>query len=526
MLESSCLKRKGGKSYAAAGRSWRLLFACLLAAALPLWALRPVLARDELPPDNLEAADATVSPEGIVEAYGGILHITSLVEGQEFTARADYMSYDTTTGQASLSGNVTLALVDSELKLECDSLRYDPLISLMQVGGLRAALPLGELMAETKQRDAEPRAELGNHFYVSTPEQVYLSAQQARLDFDPMHREFVLRNIRFSHSSLADPDLYVTAREARFSEDQRLKLKGLALYISGQRILAWPSYSRRYPPEPSWFSLNLPHFSLGSKQGVSWKQGADFDFGVPKARVLLDYSPAYGLKTYGHATIEPLPGTQLGIALGSRSEVDIDRASIDRHDLYNFIFRQRTVFGDGPVRDLQLDVEYGKVVAKTEAVPQQDLPARRIEDKRLKATGVLNFPLVTLGRDLYLTSAANATYARYEGAGEEYKAVGGQAGLIWRHGGFDHFLLYKSQDVDGVAIFPFDKVRAKELDFGTAISLDPRWRSVVQGVYDFDEDSFNLLQVGALRKMKTYELGLYWDFAREDAGIELGLLMN
>jgi hypothetical protein len=45
-------------------------------------------------------------------------------------------------------------------------------------------------------------------------------------------------------------------------------------------------------------------------------------------------------------------------------------------------------------------------------------------------------------------------------------------------------------------------------------------------LYDIDDDEFDLLQVGALKRQRTFEVGLYWDFARENAGIEFGLLLD
>jgi hypothetical protein len=114
----------------------------------------------------------------------------------------------------------------------------------------------------------------------------------------------------------------------------------------------------------------------------------------------------------------------------------------------------------------------------------------------------------------------------YEDANEEYRVAGGRAALVWRQKGFDHIVEYRLNNVQGRAVFPFDTVRERELDFLTSVRLFSSWRHVIRGVYDFDADEFTTLQIGAMKRQKSFEVGMYWDLARDNAGLEFGLLTD
>ena len=72
----------------------------------------------------------------------------------------------------------------------------------------------------------------------------------------------------------------------------------------------------------------------------------------------------------------------------------------------------------------------------------------------------------------------------------------------------------------------FDAVRRQELDFATQFHLHRRWRHVFHGTYDIDREEFDKFEVGALRRQHSYEIGMYWDFVRESAGLEFGLVID
>lgn len=477
-------------------------------------------------PDSLEAASAEMTPDGIVQAMGGTLHVTSLVEGEELLLSADYLEYNTQTGEAALSGNVILTAVSSGLSLKCTQLSYDPLMQRMEAEGLDLGVPLEALLGPQWELERPLEPQLSDHFYAPLPSAVYFRAQSAQLDFDPRQQQFVLSGLRLTHHPNPEPDLYVTVREARFGLDKQLRLKGLGLHVSGYKVLGWPQLSRRIPPEPGFYGFELPHITVNRDVGFAWKQGLNLDFGVARAHTLLDYSTEAGIKSFHYLYVEPAAGMELGVAAGERGETNIDRLNLARRDDYLALFKQDLKFDGGWVERLRLDAEYGKTAVHNEAVPQLDLPERQLKDTRFKADAVLRFPAVQLGPDLYLTSAALGRYVDYADADKHYQALGGEAGLIWRRNGYDNFVLYRAYELDGEAVFLFDQVREQEVDFGGSIRLDHGWRHVLQGVFDVKREDFDTLQVGALKAFKTYELGFYWDFARDNAGLEFGLLVD
>ena len=66
-------------------------------------------------------------------------------------------------------------------------------------------------------------------------------------------------------------------------------------------------------------------------------------------------------------------------------------------------------------------------------------------------------------------------------------------------------------------------MRREQLDFATSVQTLPSWRNVLRGSYDPLEEEFDRLQLGTFKQQKSYEMGVYWDFARESAEFEFGL---
>lgn len=483
-------------------------------------------------PDRLEADDARISADGLIEATHGTLYINSLVEGETLLAQADYISvsYDSEAEEAELtgaelSGNVLLQLSGTDLRLECDGLYYDPLMEQLEVEGLLFNLPVEWFAKEGQLGEQVLRANFGDNIYTPLPDSVRLTAGRARVAYDAAQREFVLDDVKLSHSSRPDPDLYVHADRLRLTAGDQVIIEGFSAHMSGLELFAWPRISRNLRRGDRMVSLDFPIFRFEKDVGFAWKQGVNLDVNEFHADVLLDYAPDYGLLSNYLVSIKPYAGTEVGIETGTRSVFDINRVSVERRADYNLLWRQ-TVTGDGWFRDLALSVEYGEMAAFTAAQPDQGIPAQRQEDTRVFGDGQLEFPLVNLGSNLYLTTGAVGRYVEYEDAGQRYRVAGAFGGLIFHHDGFDHFVLYRAHRINGEPLFSFDEVRLREVDLMTSLRLHPEWRHVIRGIYDVDDGEFNQLKVSALKKQKTYEIGMYWDFARESAGIELGLLVD
>jgi hypothetical protein len=164
-----------------------------------------------------------------------------------------------------------------------------------------------------------------------------------------------------------------------------------------------------------------------------------------------------------------------------------------------------------------LGVESGDVSAKSTADRGPADPALR----RLAETADLELTHSRVGGDWYFTGGVSG--AHYDYGLDEYDVAGARAGLIYRNAGFNNFVLYRENMTDGHALLPFDEVRSREVDLQARVSLIPRVNHVVRAVYDMGLKDFDRLEVGTLLERRGYELGFYWDFARDRAGVELGI---
>ncbi|MBN2082070.1 hypothetical protein JW859_07665 [bacterium] len=477
-------------------------------------------------PDRLEASSTSVSEEGVVTAYSGTLYITSLVEGQTLVAGADRLTFDTNSGEAELVGNVSLSLQNDDLKLECDELYYDPLMGTLDVSGVSVNLPLALLVSEERLSMRGPRAAFGNDIYAPLPETIRVTAGRARLSLDANSREYSLTNVTLSHHPRPDPDLFLHADEMRLTRTNQVKFRNISLHVSGIELISWPMLTRSLEGGERMISLDFPIIRFEKDVGIAWKQAVHADLNAVKANCLLDYANEYGLLTNIYVYSEPLPGIELGAESGTRSDFDINRTTVERRSDLNLILRQDLDINSDWLRNLKINSEYGKISTFTAGQPDLGIPAERNEDTRFYIDGIAELPLIPIADNLYITSALTGRYVDYADANQHYHVSGLMGGLIYSRDGFDHFIIYRGHRIKGDALFSFDEVRQREVDFMTSVRLHRDWRHVVRGIYDIAEEEFNQLRVSALKRQKTYEIGLYWDFARESAGLELGLLVD
>ncbi len=476
-------------------------------------------------PDSLQAAEAEIDSQGLVQAWGGVtLTITSLVDGRTVLATAESASYDQETGVAQLAGAVNLSLSGTPLAVDCDELAYDPGMQRLDVAGLRLGLPFAEMLDSDNLAAAEPRAELPGHFLGLPPETLWLLAGQAHFEQRADSQSLVLSGARFTHSSHPEPDLFVSANEVLFNGSQVI-LRGLALEISGIRLGSWPQYTLPTEQEPHLYSFGLPKANV-SGDGVAWRQPVYFDFGSFKTDLLLDYSADFDLLAHAYTYVTPLNGMELGVEYGGLAQVDTRRVPYERHAGYNLLFRQRLNLAEWGIRQFELAGEYGDLNYKTPGSVRENVPAGQVEDTRLAGESQLEFALVPLGGGLYFTSGLGGKYIEYQDANEDYRVFSGQAGLILRQGRFDNFVLYRNNDDQGTPVFATDAVRRQEVDFAASARLFPQLRHVIQGVYDIDREAFHTLQVSTLKRLNSYEVGAYWDFVRDTAGLEIGLILD
>jgi hypothetical protein len=228
------------------------------------------------------------------------------------------------------------------------------------------------------------------------------------------------------------------------------------------------------------------------------------------------YAEPYNVIAHSYAYVDLWEGAQLGVQHGDKTTADYLRSSYLRSDDMVFTARQRSDWG--PWR-WSLDIEKGNV---SERPISGSSLGDLVTTERTLLTTDLELTHARLGGDWYATLGATGTSIDY--GSEDYSVVGWRGGLIYRGRDWNNFVLYRENAVDGHALLPFDTVRRKELDFQARASLIPRLSQIVRGVYDFDTKDYDRLELGTVLERRGYELGFYWDFARDRAGLELGVL--
>lgn len=501
---------------------------CVLCGLCLAWPAA-VGAQDEPLPDNLEAANAELDAEGIVHASGGAaITISSMINGATVRVEAETVDYNTKTGEADMSGSVSVTVLEYGFNINCDSFHYDPLLRQMDVTGIRVAVPLNAVL----QRDEvlfESRMSSGKHFYNFRPETIFLAAGRAHFDLsaDALGQsDFVIEDVKLTHSPRSDADFYITAQELRLTADERIVLKQIGLHISGLDLGDWPSISRRLHPKPGLIGYEAPKVGFDRDHGLMIKQPVNLNFDGFKIDSLLDYSGDYGVRAHSYGYFEPVPGMKLGVAYGSRSMNDRLRRSYVLTEEYNASLRQRFKLHGPVIDDAWYVLEYGHLIATPEGRQNSTGSVKRAEETRGAADATVKFALIPLGNKLYLATGAQGKFVLYQDKETEYRSVGGEAGLVLIQGGFEHYVLYQHNFTSGTPEFAIDEVRERELSFATSVSVLPEWRHVIRGVYDIDREEFDKLQIGAMKKQRSYEVGVYWDVARNDAGLEIGLLLE
>lgn len=478
-------------------------------------------------PDRFSAASARLGADGLLSASGGVeLRIVSLLEDGALLCTADYGEYNTQTGAARLSGSVQIRLEGTDLLLACSDMEFEPMLGRLSVDGLEISLPFDAIVPLDRLPQKEPHTGGRSHFFSADPEAVYLKAGRLRVERSSARSEYVLSEVRITHSPRPDPDLFVTASEARLEPGQRIIFKDVSLVVSGLTVISWPRLSRGLVKERRLYGFGIPKVRFDNDIGIGWAQPFRFDAQAVKADGILDYSPEYGLRAWAFAYNEPTPGLKLGVASGVKSTVDVRLRDVRRRDFATLTFEQRLASPLPGIRTAYLSAEYGKIAAYTDPLPGGVQPGVYAYDTRLAASADVQFNPVPLAGQLYFSGSGRAAHYDYEDSGLDYDVLGGSAGLIYHQPDFDNYVLYTLNRASGQPVFSFDEVREKELDFAASLRLHPEWRHVVRGIFDVDRSEFDQLEVGALKRQKSYEIGMYWDFARESAGVELGLLMQ
>lgn len=480
-----------------------------------------------LGPDEFEVFGSFDYTKGVIRVRGGgvRLSINSLVAGARISIFADSAIYNEKTGEAELSGGVRLEVPEAGLRLDASYFNYDPLMQRMRIEGAQLELPLDILPAGTF--GARPiRPSFTGHFYTPDPEFVRVRTELATIDYNPRRRAFDLSEVKLSASSHPDPDFYVKARRLSIGQDNRLQLKGISVHMSGLKLLEWPSYQRGAQKESRPVSFGFPSVSA-NRDGLSWKQPVELNFGNYQMDGLADYSDEYGLLLSTRIAQQVAPGTLIGVRSGTRNVSDIDRQRVERNDgLLTELSYEAKQPVDG-VQRLRLDAEYGEV---TETIPRREgEPAiTQTQATRLLLGGSVEFDPIPLGNDVYLTAGAHAQHIDYGGLSDNYTVAGGELGLVLPQprDDFNNYVVYRYRSVAGTPRMSFDEVRKEELDFAAQFRFEPKWRQTLHGIYDLDLSRFDTLQLGAMRRQRSYEVGMYYDFARDSAGLELGLLVD
>jgi hypothetical protein len=262
-------------------------------------------------------------------------------------------------------------------------------------------------------------------------------------------------------------------------------------------------------------SFDTPNVSIDS-ESIEAREDVQLNLHPLQVDTEIAYAKPYNVIAHSFAYVDVWKGGQVGVQHGDTTTTDYLRNSYLRSDDTVFTARQRSEWG--PWR-WSVDAEKGNVGERPFAASGLgDL----VNTERTMLTSDLELTHARLGGDWYVTTGATGTSIEY--GDEEYSVVGWRGGLIYRGSDFNNFVLYRENAVDGTPLLPFDAVRRRELDFQARASLIPRLSHILRGVYDFTLQDYDRLELGTVLERRGYELGFYWDFARDRAGLELGVL--
>lgn len=470
--------------------------------------------------------------------------ITSLSSRDVIIITADLGEYHRQTGDTELWGNVSIGLEGDPAMLSCEYFSWEPVMERMEISDLHLNLPLNLLLSDgLPEQRIRPR--FSGHLYETLPELLILNSTSVRLNFSELHRSFELEDVQFTHSPHPDPDLFFTARSIQVDPDRGLHFRGLALHASGTTIFTLDRLNRSLKGEQNIYGFGFPEVRIHKDVGFSWKQPANLRLAELENDFVIEMSEARGISIRGESFVEPLPGLKLGAKYGNERVKDYLQKSYERIDDLT-MFATHTADRPNDILEYShLEFEYGKVHATRDfndpeldrATTQAgELPGENngfgVSDRRLYGAGQWDFRLIPIGEDLYMSSGVQGHYVNYNDADQYYSAFGGELGIVAPEGDFNHYLQYRfnaingDRDNKGRPLMGFDAVRRQELDFATQLRLKRNWRHVLHGVYDIDREEFDKLEVGALRRQHSYEIGMYWDFVRESAGLEFGLVID
>jgi hypothetical protein len=475
-------------------------------------------------PDWVVCERSLVAGMEEVRMWDVTMQLASLVPGQVFTITADEGKYDHATGMAELWGDVVVTTEDGPT-LKSEHFTYAPEEGRAQVSGIDLVMPLSAFATEDQLRDDGPRAEFGSHFYTPQPENIFLRAREADFSIAEDGSEYILRDVVLTHHPHPRPDLIVKVRELRMGADNRIVMKGVGIEISGRQLITWPHFVYRIGGSDRMVSFD-PSVQYDNEDGLAGKLGTSYKFGDFRIENLLDYSRRHDLLSNWSLVYEPFDGAEFGLETGDRADFDIHGNDLVRTADYNFTYHQFVKGRNVWIRDAEIAAEYGDLTALMIIPTGWTNPYQRRESTRLFIDGKVEFPLKPIGGKWFMTSGAQGRFVHYGSINHDYRAIGGRIGVIWQHDGFDHFLLYKLNLTDGVPWFSFDELSQHELDLMTSFRFVDDWRHVMRVRYDFAESEFSQFKVSALKRQRTYEIGMYWDFARENAGLEFGLLVE
>jgi hypothetical protein len=470
--------------------------------------------------------------------------ITSLSSRDVIIVTAELGEYHRQTGDAELWGNVSIGIEGEPPMLSCEYFSWEPVMERMEISDLHLYLPLNLLLSDgLPEHRIRPR--FSGHLYETMPELLILNSTSVKLNFSELHRQFVLEDVQFTHSPHPDPDLFFTARAITVDPDRGLHFRGLALHASGVTIFTLDRLNRSLSGQKNIYGFGFPEVRIHKDVGFSWKQPANLSLAELENDFVVDMSEARGISIRGESYVEPLPGMKLGAKYGNQRVKDFLQKSYERIDDLT-LFATHTADQPNDILDYShIEFEYGKVHASRDfndpeldrsTTQSTDPPADEdifdISDRRLFADAEWDFRLIPIGEDLYLSSGVQSRYVTYNDADQYYSSVGGELGLVMPEGDFNHYVQYRlnsingDRDDKGRPLMGFDAVRRQELDFATQFRLHSHWRHVFHGVYDIDREEFDKFEVGALRRQHSYEIGMYWDFVRESAGLEFGLVID
>jgi hypothetical protein len=476
---------------------------------------------------------AQESDDSAVNEHLPVIDRTFFIEGDKFTFK------ETEDGIISIwEGNVRAYSEQIELKteyLELELTQDDQIRSLRATPEVTIELVEDAAQAVIRGKEFDYNFETGTGKVIDSI--IELKANPEAFDF-PVDTEYTIYiladyttinngDLNVEHpkvllNSIDNPEVMIRGKKLTIAEvgDRRyLKIKNLAVYVFGIRVLYCPWTYRRSLTHKveSGFTLELPRLGY-SEDGFEIDQRFYYAFG--KGSLEHNYI-LFRMDLFTNDRWYPETGFgydgehhSWDILYGHEHEQDVEfnTVRVSLNPDFNWKFHRIDIFNRFMCSG---GFNYGFI----------EEPQRQVDRNRLGFHFELKRKPIPLGNPKTTLNLGMKYRKAYYSGDDQYEVCTRSAGF--KHvekGKFSFATTYHHREDKGASPFLYDVEEIlDEISFRTRIRLADRWGTGFDGRYDIEKDHFRDLELLLSHSFKSFQISIVWDFADGAVGVEFGL---